>query len=172
MAGMLEPLYSRVHSLFTRYPAYGFRDSQGDGRQTPRSGYPASASEMPAFNESTMPKILLAEDDTDMRRFLVKALQSAGYEVISYDNGLSAYQRLREEPFELLLTDIVMPEMDGIELARRASELDPDIKIMFITGFAAVALNSDSAAPKNAKVLSKPVHLRDLVNEVHKMLAA
>ena len=98
--------------------------------------------------------------------------RGAGFEVISYDNGLSAYQRLREEPFELLLTDIVMPEMDGIELARRASELDPDIKIMFITGFAAVALNSDSAAPKNAKVLSKPVHLRELVNEVQKMLAA
>ena len=119
-----------------------------------------------------MSKILLAEDDTDMRRFLVKALQNAGHEVISYDNGLSAYQRLREEPFELLLTDIVMPEMDGIELARRAAELDPDIKIMFITGFAAVALNSDSKAPRNAKVLAKPVHLRDLVNEVHKMLAA
>jgi two-component system cell cycle response regulator CpdR len=119
-----------------------------------------------------MAKIILAEDDNDMRRFLVKALQNAGYDVISFDNGLSAYQRLREEPFELLLTDIVMPEMDGIELARRACELDPDIKIMFITGFAAVALNSDAATPKNAKVLSKPVHLRELVNEVHKMLAA
>src|SRR4029079_17623551 len=119
-----------------------------------------------------MTKILLAEDDNDMRRFLVKALQNAGYDVSSYDNGLSAYQRLREEPFELLLTDIVMPEMDGIELARRATELDPDIKIMFITGFAAVALSSDSQAPKNAKVLAKPVHLRDLVNEVQKMLAA
>ena len=121
---------------------------------------------------SNMPKILLAEDDIDMRRFLVKALQNAGYEVMSYDNGLAAYQRLREEPFELLLTDIVMPEMDGIELARRAAELDPDIKIMFITGFAAVALNSDSSAPKHAKVLSKPIHLRELVNEVQKMLAA
>jgi two-component system cell cycle response regulator CpdR len=119
-----------------------------------------------------MQKILLAEDDNDMRRFLVKALEQAGYAVISYDNGLSAYHRLREEPFELLLTDIVMPEMDGIELARRASELDPDIKIMFITGFAAVALNPDSQAPKEAKVLSKPFHLRDLVNEVHKVLAA
>src|SRR5215813_5163793 len=54
------------------------------------------------------------EDDNEMRRFLVKALQNAGYDVISFDNGLSAYQRLREEPFELLLTDIVMPEMDGI----------------------------------------------------------
>ena len=85
-------------------------------------------------------KILLAEDDNDMRRFLVKALQNAGYVVTSFDNGLSAYNRLREEPFELLLTDIVMPEMDGIELARRATELDPEIKVMFITGFAAVAL--------------------------------
>ena len=56
-----------------------------------------------------MAKIILAEDDNDMRRFLVKALQNAGYDVISFDNGLSAYQRLREEPFELLLTDIVMP---------------------------------------------------------------
>ncbi len=117
-------------------------------------------------------KILLAEDDNDMRRFLVKALQNAGYDVASFDNGLSAYNRLREEPFELLLTDIVMPEMDGIELARRATELDPDIKVMFITGFAAVALNPDSKAPKDAKVLSKPFHLRDLVNEVEKMMAA
>lgn len=117
-------------------------------------------------------KILLAEDDNDMRRFLVKALENAGYTVSSYDNGLSAYDRLREEPFELLLTDIVMPEMDGIELARRATELDPDIKVMFITGFAAVALHPDSRAPKDAKVLSKPFHLKDLVNEVGRILQA
>jgi two-component system cell cycle response regulator CpdR len=136
------------------------------------SGRPPGGSRDQLSMNSDLPRILLAEDDNDMRRFLVKALQNAGFSVVSYDNGLSAYQRLREEPFELLLTDIVMPEMDGIELARRASELDPDIKIMFITGFAAVALNADSQAPKHAKVLSKPVHLRDLVNEVHKMLAA
>ena len=72
-----------------------------------------------------MTKILLAEDDNDMRRFLAKALERAGYEVVAFDNGGSAYERLREEPFSLLLTDIVMPEMDGIELARRATELDP-----------------------------------------------
>jgi two-component system, cell cycle response regulator CpdR len=120
--------------------------------------------------QNVMPRILLAEDDNDMRRFLVKALQNAGYDVTSFDNGLSAYNRLREEPFELLLTDIVMPEMDGIELARRATELDPDIKVMFITGFAAVALNPDSKAPKDAKVLSKPFHLKDLVNEVNRMI--
>lgn len=119
-----------------------------------------------------MTRILLAEDDNDMRRFLVKALQKAGYDVTDFDNGASAYERLREEPFNLLLTDIVMPEMDGIELARRATEIDPDLKVMFITGFAAVALNPDSNAPKDAKILSKPFHLRDLVSEVEKMIEA
>jgi two-component system, cell cycle response regulator CpdR len=141
----------------------GIRRLHGANPRYPHTG-------LAKFMAST--KILLAEDDIDMRRFLVKALQTAGYNVISFDNGLAAYHRLREEPFELLLTDIVMPEMDGIELARRAAELDPDMKIMFITGFAAVALNPDSSAPKQAKVLSKPFHLRELVNEVGKMLAA
>ena len=113
-------------------------------------------------------RIILAEDDESMRGFLERALSRAGYEVTSFANGRDAYERLRKEPFTLLLTDIVMPQMDGIELARLASELDPDLKIMFITGFAAVTLNSET--PKDARVLSKPFHLKDLVREVDKML--
>lgn len=120
----------------------------------------------------TMAKIILAEDDDDMRRFLVKALEKAGHQVQSFGEGASAFEEIKQTTFDLLLTDIVMPEMDGIELARRASELDPSLKIMFITGFAAVALHPDSKAPKDAKVLSKPFHLRDLVAEVERMMAA
>jgi two-component system cell cycle response regulator CpdR len=119
-----------------------------------------------------MAKIILAEDDEDMRRFLVRALERAGHTVVSFGEGASAFEEIKQTSYDLLLTDIVMPEMDGIELARRATELDPDLKVMFITGFAAVALNPDSKAPKDAKVLSKPFHLRDLVDEVNKMLAA
>jgi len=117
-------------------------------------------------------RILLAEDDDSMRGFLERALSKAGYDVIAFANGADALERLKEEPFTLLLTDIVMPKMDGIELARRAAELDPDLKIMFITGFAAVVLNSESTAPKDARVLSKPFHLKDLVREVERLLAA
>lgn len=117
-------------------------------------------------------RILLAEDDDSMRGFLEKALAKAGYDVVSSANGEEAYERLKREPFTLLLTDIVMPRMDGIELARRASEIDPDLKIMFITGFAAVVLNSDNPPPKDARVLSKPFHLKDLVKEVDRLLAA
>jgi two-component system cell cycle response regulator CpdR len=119
-----------------------------------------------------MARILLAEDDNDLRRFLVKALEKAGHQVTAFGEGASAYEEIKQAAFDLLLTDIVMPEMDGIELARRAAELDPALKIMFITGFAAVALNPDSKAPKEAKVLSKPFHLRDLVDEVNRLMAA
>lgn len=120
----------------------------------------------------TMAKIILAEDDDDMRRFLVKALEKAGHHVTAFGEGASAFEEIKQATFDLLLTDIVMPEMDGIELARRAADLDPHLKIMFITGFAAVALHPDSKAPKDAKVLSKPFHLRDLVAEVDRMMAA
>jgi two-component system, cell cycle response regulator CpdR len=119
-----------------------------------------------------MSTILLAEDDDSMRRFLAKALERAGHEVLSYGNGAEAFESLKETPVSLLLTDIVMPEMDGIELAKKASELQPDMKIMFITGFAAVALQEYPEAPLKSRILSKPIHLKDLVHEVDRMLAA
>ncbi|MEQ8404728.1 MAG: response regulator [Oceanicaulis sp.] len=121
-----------------------------------------------------MARILLAEDDESMRDFLGKALERAGHEVVRVADGEDGLDALGEAPgqFELLLTDIVMPGVDGIELARRAAEIDPGLKIMFITGFAAVALNAGSSAPKEAKVLSKPFHLRDLVDEVAKVVEA
>jgi two-component system cell cycle response regulator CpdR len=107
-----------------------------------------------------------------MRSFLERALVKAGYEVTAFANGRDAFEQLSKEPFTLLLTDIVMPQMDGIELARRASEIDPRLKIMFITGFAAVILNTSTPAPKDARVLSKPFHLKDLVREIDRLLAA
>jgi two-component system cell cycle response regulator CpdR len=120
----------------------------------------------------TKPRILLAEDDDSMRQHLERALAKAGYLVISFSNGDQAYERLKEEPFALLLTDIVMPGMDGIELARRATELDPELKVVFITGFAAVILKTGPLTPKDARVLSKPFHLKVLVEEVDRLLAA
>jgi two-component system cell cycle response regulator CpdR len=55
-------------------------------------------------------------------------------------------------------------------LARRAAELDPELKIMFITGFAAVTLNTNHPMPRDARVLSKPFHLKDLVREIDRLL--
>ncbi|MGH6828016.1 MAG: cell cycle two-component system response regulator CpdR [Rhizomicrobium sp.] len=119
-----------------------------------------------------MAHILLAEDDESLRKFLAQALAKAGHVVTDFGDGNDAYECLKGSPFDLLLTDIVMPGMDGIELAKRAVELNEGLKIMFITGFAAVALHPSSHAPKQAKILSKPFHLREIVAEVERMIAA
>lgn len=115
-----------------------------------------------------MIRILLAEDDRVMREYLTRALERSGYSVSAVDSGTAALPLLRDERFDLLLTDIVMPGLDGIELAQKAAEMAPGLRVMFITGFAAVTLKAGSAMP-NARVLSKPFHLRDLVMEVDRL---
>lgn len=115
-----------------------------------------------------MIRILLAEDDQAMRAYLSRALENAGYDVVAVDRGTAAVPLLEKEDFDLLLSDIVMPEMDGIELAQRCSEISPRTKVMFITGFAAVSLRTSREAPQS-KILSKPFHLKDLVMEVEQM---
>ena len=115
-----------------------------------------------------MINILLAEDDEAMRTYLARALENAGYRVVAVDRGTEALPYLQSRHFDLLLSDIVMPEMDGIELAQRCAEMSPATKVMFITGFAAVSLRASKEAPE-AKVLSKPFHLRDLVLEVQRI---
>ncbi len=118
-----------------------------------------------------MPRILLAEDDDSLRGFLARALERAGYEVTACADGDEAVTHL-DESWDLLLTDIVMPGLDGIEVARQAAAKHPGLRIMFITGFAAVALAAGDKAPAGAKVLSKPIHLREIVTEVERMMAA
>lgn len=120
------------------------------------------------MTESPALRILLAEDEDAMRGYLARALEKAGYEVVSVDRGTAAVPLLEKEQFDLLLSDIVMPEMDGIELAQRCNEVSPTTKVMFITGFAAVTLKASREQP-TAKVLSKPFHLRDLVLEVERV---
>ena len=121
------------------------------------------------MSEANHQRILLAEDDDAMRTYLERALDNAGYVVDSVDRGTAAVPLLEANDYDLLLSDIVMPEMDGIELAQRCNEISPGTKVMFITGFAAVTLKASAEQP-NAKVLSKPFHLRDLVLEVERVL--
>ena len=115
-----------------------------------------------------MIRILLAEDDEAMRTYLARALEQAGYAVDAVDRGTEALPLLQAEDYDLLLSDIVMPEMDGIELAQRCAEISPRTRVMFITGFAAVTLKASREAPR-AKMLSKPFHLKDLVLEVERI---
>src|SRR4029450_6755746 len=110
-----------------------------------------------------MARILLAEDDAEMRSFLAHCLRRAGHDVRATEDGESAASQLEGRDFDRLLADVVMPGIDGVELAKRAARIAPGLKIMFITGFAAVALNRglgpDARAnpgPSNPLQLTRP----------------
>ncbi len=122
-----------------------------------------------------MAKILLAEDDSSMLRFLAMALKKAGHQVLTASDGTEAMDIIKNgksDEIDLLLTDIVMPGIDGIELSKKATKHNPEIKVMFITGFAAVAMGQTGINTGNTKLLSKPFHLNDLVNQVDTLLAS
>lgn len=120
-----------------------------------------------------MARILLAEDDQEMRHFLAQSLRRAGHDVSAAEDGASAASALEEQRFDLVLADVVMPGLDGVELAKRAARLAPGVKIVFITGFAAVALNRDLGPDgRRNPGLSKPFHLNRLVSEVRQLLCA
>ena len=115
-------------------------------------------------------RILLAEDEQVMRAYLARALERSGYEVVAVDSGTAAAPLLAAERFDLLLTDIIMPEMDGIQLAHHCNMVSPTTDVIFITGFSGVALRAGASVP-NAKILAKPFHLKDLVLEVDHLFA-
>ncbi|HVH81310.1 MAG TPA: response regulator, partial [Stellaceae bacterium] len=93
-----------------------------------------------------------------------------GHLVDAVGDGLAALELAGKTNFDLLLADVVMPGLDGIELARKVAGLQPGIRVMFITGFAAVALHEEGLAPNRPRVLAKPFHLRHLIEEIEALL--
>jgi two-component system cell cycle response regulator CpdR len=117
-----------------------------------------------------MARILLAEDDDQLRLFLTRGLERAGHAVNAVGDGAAALALAEKADFDLLLADVVMPGLDGIELARKLTDRQPGIRVMFITGFAAVALREEGFARTRPRVLAKPFHLRHLIDEVEALL--
>ena len=117
-------------------------------------------------------EVWVVDDDDSIRWVLEKALGAAGMAVSSFPGGVEMLDALETGCPDVVVTDIRMRGIDGIELARRGAELDPAMKIVFITGFAAVALSNKANTPAGAKILSKPFHLRELVDEVERVMAA
>ncbi len=118
-----------------------------------------------------MAKILIAEDDTGMREFLAKTLVKAGYDVIACPDGLSALAALKAEAFDLLLTDIVMPGIDGLELATRGRALYPALRVVYLTGFTAMTQTSQASESVHIRTIAKPFHLNDLTRQIEEILA-
>lgn len=115
-------------------------------------------------------KILIAEDDTAVREFASRALVNAGHEVIAAADGLQALEALENDEFDLLLSDIVMPELDGIALALKVSRGWPDLPILLMTDYAAERQRAHNLDTLIHDVISKPFTLQQICDAAEKVL--
>jgi two-component system cell cycle sensor histidine kinase/response regulator CckA len=112
--------------------------------------------------------VLLVEDEDAVRKFGARALRNKGYKVIEAESGEEALKVIRraEERIDLLITDVVMPGLDGPGLVREVREMRSDIKVIFISGYAEDAFRRRLDRDGNIDFLSKPFNLRQLASKV------
>jgi CheY-like chemotaxis protein len=116
-----------------------------------------------------LPTILFVEDESAVRDVVIRMLSERGFRVLAASNGHDALRILEMRHVDLLFADIVMPGIDGVELARRAKAMQPGIKILFTTGYAQRA--TERQARQQGRVLFKPVRAGEMVREIEALLA-
>lgn len=111
-------------------------------------------------------RILVAEDEEITLKHLVNTLKKEGYEVVGVRNGREAIDAIQRERFELVITDIKMPEMSGMEVLERAKEIDSEIEVMIITGFGSIGSAVEAMKKGAYDYITKPFDLDELVLKV------
>ncbi|MBF2718061.1 response regulator [Agrobacterium vitis] len=119
-----------------------------------------------------MAKILITEDEDALRSFVARALRLDGHETHEAADGAEGLEMLATSNFDLLLSDIRMPVMDGIELAHRAHSDFPGLKILLMTGYAEQRERADDLLEKIIDVVPKPFALPDIRKAVALALTA
>ena len=117
-----------------------------------------------------MARILVAEDETTVREFVSRALGLAGHQVTAVPDGGAALEALAEASFDLLLTDIVMPVMDGIALALRVTRDYPSLPVLLMSGYPKERQRAHNIDVLVHDVLAKPFTLDELQKAVAKAL--
>jgi two-component system cell cycle sensor histidine kinase/response regulator CckA len=109
-------------------------------------------------SEESLPRVLVVDDDAGIRRFAARILARSGYEVVTASDGPDAIRLVEaQRRFDLFVIDVMMPGMRGDELARRLHDRDPDIKVLYFTGYADQFFAARSVLRDNESVLEKPV---------------
>ncbi len=115
--------------------------------------------------------ILVAEDNPAVREFIVRSLTSVGYKVTAAIDGQQALDLLTLEKFNVLVTDIVMPNVDGIALAMKATRLFPDLKIVMISGYAQERMRAHNLDALVHHIIAKPFSLEEICTAVKNTLS-
>ena len=116
-------------------------------------------------------KVLVAEDNPAVREFIVRSLTSVGHTVVAATDGQHALDLLTHEKFNVLVTDIVMPNVDGIALAMKATRLFPDLRIIMISGYAQERMRAHNLDALVHRILAKPFSLEEICEAVKNALA-
>ncbi|WP_025897663.1 response regulator [Sneathiella glossodoripedis] len=118
-----------------------------------------------------MARILVAEDEASLREFVQRALVHHGHDVTAVRDGAEALHLLQgEEEFDLLLTDIVMPVMDGIALSLKVAKELPELRILLMTGYAAERQRAYNLDDLIYDVVAKPFTLTEICDKVEDAL--
>lgn len=117
-----------------------------------------------------MASILLAEDDKAVREFVSRALRQDGHDVMAVADGQQALNALETRKFDMLLADIVMPQVDGIALALKASKDYPDLPVLLMTGYSAERQRAHNLDALINDVISKPFTLKEIRETVRRVL--
>ena len=130
------------------------------------------SSEEAVFTEPGTETILLAEDEANLRYLARQFLEKQGYKVIEAADGAAAMQIAvaHEGVIHLLLTDVIMPGMNGRELAQRISEIRPQTKVLYMSGYTENVIGHDGTLDAGVSLLQKPFTLRDLKSKVREVL--
>ncbi len=115
--------------------------------------------------------VLLADDDSNSRVVFRSVLEYEGYNVIEAGDGLSALEVLKSEPIDLLLTDVVMPGLDGIELLEQARLLQPQLRAIVMTGHKTDETIISAFRNKACDFLSKPFHVDELLEAINSAMS-
>ena len=110
--------------------------------------------------------VLVAEDNPAVREFVERSLQSIGCKVTGVADGQQALNVLAHEAFDILVTDIVMPNVDGISLALKAVQLYPNLKTIMISGYAQERMRAHNLEALVCKILAKPFSLEEICDAV------
>src|SRR5260221_8764844 len=117
--------------------------------------------------EKRVGRILVADDEEDLRTFLGEALERAGHEVTQVADGAAAIRAAREEPFDVVITDLHMPKTDGMTVVRTVRTEQPDVEVIVLTAFGDVSTAVEAMKLGALDYLEKPVSgpaaVRDLV---------
>lgn len=117
-------------------------------------------------------RILIAEDDAAVRAFAARALTFKKHEVTAVEDGLQALAELERGRFDLLVTDVVMPGLDGIGLCEKVREICPDMPVLVMTGYAAEYQRAYNLEQLDHEVIIKPFTLQGFCRRVQGMLSA